>query len=218
MRATLVIWVAAVGFVVTASTARAQTAAQPGVEVFRGYISANGGYQTTSTDFLDSVDFTEFLEQARVESSYSVGTGPQLDLAGAVRLWRLVGVGMGVTRFSRTGDASVVAQIPHPFFFDRPRSIEGEAAGLKREEIAVHLQAVAFLPTRGRFSVALFGGPSLFSVKQSLVSRVKYDEQYPYDTAAFSGAQAGRASESNLGFNAGADVGYFFGRMWVLAP
>jgi opacity protein-like surface antigen len=212
MRATLVIGVAAVAFAATTSTALAQTSAKPAAETFRGYVSANGGYQATSTDFRDTVAFTEFLEEAQVESSYSVSTGPQLDVAGAVRLWRLVGVGVGVTRFSRTGGASVAAEIPHPFFFDRPRAIEGEASGLKREELAVHLQAVAFLPTPGRFSVALFGGPSLFSVKQGLVSRVEYNQEYPYDTAAFSGTRTDRASESNLGFNAGADVGFFLSR------
>jgi hypothetical protein len=212
MRATLVLGVAAVAFVVTPSTALAQAPAQPRAELRRAYLSANGSYQATSTDFGDSVAFTEFLEEARVESSYSVGAGPQLDLAGVVRLWRLVGVGAGVTRFSRTGRASVAAQIPHPFFFDRPRSIEGEAAGLKREELAVHVQAVVFLPAGERFSVALFGGPSLFNVKQNLISRVEYVQLYPYDTAEFSGTQTGRGSESSLGFNAGADVGYFFGR------
>ena len=194
-------------FVSTGTGAFAQTD-QP----FRGFVSVNGGYQASSTDFRDSIAVTEFAEQGTIDSAYAVDKGPQLDISGGARVWRMLGVGAAVTRFTKSGAASVTGRIPHPFFFNQLRSVEGEASGLKHEELAIHLQAMAFVPVGERFSVALFAGPSFFNVKQGLVQRIQFAQQYPYDTATFSGADTQTPSESAIGFNAGADVGYFFAR------
>src|SRR4029079_15604800 len=83
---------------------------------------------------------------------------------------RNIGVGVGVTRYSKNTPTAFSASVPHPFFFNRPRDVEGEAAGIKREELAVHVQARAtFVPTR-RVHAVVFGGPSFFSVKQGIVN------------------------------------------------
>jgi hypothetical protein len=102
--------------------------------------------------------------------------------------------------------------VPHPFFFNRPRSVSGEAAGLRREELAVHVQARAVLPVTRRVQVMVFGGPSFYQVRQGLVHEVAYSESYPYDEATFDGATTGRAEQSPYGFNVGGDVAYFFSR------
>jgi opacity protein-like surface antigen len=203
----LVIGIAAAAFALIATPALAQTG-----ESFRGFVSVNGGYQASSTDFRDSIAVTEFVEQGSVDSSYTVKGGPQLDIAGGARVWRSLGIGVGVTRFSKSGAASVAGKIPHPFFFNQARSVEGEAAGLKREELAVHIQAMAIVPGGERLSLAVFAGPSFFNIKQGIVQRLQYSQQYPYDTATFSGVDTDTPSESAIGFNAGADVGYFFAR------
>ena len=207
MRSGLVSGIVAAAFVLIATPTLAQTG-----EPFRGFVSINGGYQASSTDFRHSLVFTEFVEQGSVDSSYTVKSGPQFDIGGGARVWRSLGIGVGVTRFSKSGAASVTGKIPHPLFFNQPRSVGGEAAGLKREELAVHIQAMAIVPTGERLSVAVFAGPSFFSVKQELVQKLQYSQQYPYDTATFSGADTSTPSESTIGFNAGADVGYFFAR------
>ena len=207
MRSRLVTGIAAAAFVLMGTPTLAQTG-----EPFRGYVSVNGGYQANSTDFHDSIAFTEFVEQGSIDSSYSVKSGPQLDIAGGARVWRALGIGVGVTRFSKSGTASVAGKIPHPFFFNQARSVEGEAAGLKREELAIHIQAMAIIPGGERLSLAVFAGPSFFNVKQGIVKKLQYSQQYPYDTATLSGVDADTPSESAIGFNAGADVGYFFAR------
>ena len=207
MRSGLVSRIATAAFVLMATPTLAQTG-----EPFRGFVSINGGYQASSTDFRDSLVFTEFVEQGSVDSSYRVKSGPQFDIGGGARVWRSLGIGVGVTRFSKSSGASVTGKIPHPLFFNQPRSVEGEAAGLKREELAVHIQAMAIVPGGERFSLAVFAGPSFFNVKQGIVQNLQYSQQYPYDTATFSGVDTDTPSESTIGFNAGADVGYFFAR------
>ena len=207
MRSTLVTGIAAAACLVMETPTLAQTG-----EPLRGFVSINGGYQASSTDFRDNIVFTEFVEQGSVDSSYTVKSGPQLDIAGGARVWRSLGIGVGITRFSKSGQASVAGKIPHPFFFNQPRSVEGEAGGLKREELAFHIQAMAIVPAGERLSLAVFAGPSFFNVKQGIVQKLQYSQQYPYDTATFSGVDTDTPSESTIGFNAGADVGYFFAR------
>jgi opacity protein-like surface antigen len=207
MGAGLVTAVVAAVLVLIGTTAFAQSG-----EPLRGFVSINGGYQASSTDFRDSIVFTEFVEQGSIDSSYNVKTGPQLDVAGGARVWRSLGIGAGITRFSNSGTATVTGKIPHPFFFNQTRSVEGEAAGLKREELAFHIQAMAMVPGGERLSLVVFGGPSFFNVKQGIVQKLQYSQQYPYDTATFSGVDTDTPSESAIGFNAGADVGYFFAR------
>ena len=66
MRSGLVTGIAAAAFVLMGTPTLAQTG-----EPFRGFVSINGGYQASSTDFRDSIAFTEFVEQGSVDSSYN---------------------------------------------------------------------------------------------------------------------------------------------------
>ncbi len=179
---------------------------------FRGYVTINGGYQATSNDFGDSTTFRANAEDGRLETDYAVQAGPAVDIAGSATVWRQLAIGVGVTRFSRSTPLTINASVPHPFFFNQPRSVTGEVGGLKREELAVHLQARGLIPTRGRLQAMVFGGPSFFRVKQGVISQVVYAETYPYDVASVGQALTTDASESKLGFNVGGDIAYFFTR------
>ena len=117
-----------------------------------------------------------------------------------------------MSRFSVATPASLSATIPHPFFFNRPRSVSGEAAGLKREELAIHIQAGGVFPIGARFQVMVFGGPSFFQVTQGVVTDLTYSDSYPYDTASFRSAVTTSEKQNKIGFNAGGDVAFFFTR------
>ncbi len=102
--------------------------------------------------------------------------------------------------------------MPHPFFFNRPRQVGGDVACLKREELGINFRVAAVLPAGDRFQASVFGGPSLFRIKQGIVTDIVYDQSYPYDEARFVRAETTEADGSRLGFNVGADLGYFFTR------
>lgn len=178
----------------------------------RVYISVNGGSQTTSTDFADNVVFTEFVEEGDFDAAYGIDPGAIFDIGGGMRLPFNLGIGGGVTRFDQSDDASVNARIPHPFFFDRDRSIAGSAASLTRTETAVHLEVRWFAPIPGAVELSVFGGPTYVSVTQELVTAVAFSQTYPFDVATFTAAASGTQTESAVGYNVGADVGYFFSR------
>jgi hypothetical protein len=178
----------------------------------RIYVSVNGAFQTAGDDFGETVTFRENAEDGRFSTDYRVKSGPALNLSVGASVWRNIGVGVGVTRYSKNTPTEFTASVPHPFFFNRPREVEGEVAGIEREELAVHVQARAtFVPTP-RIQAVVFGGPSFFKVKQGIVNDFEITEEYPYDTATFSRGLFTTVDESKIGFNVGADVGYFFTR------
>lgn len=177
----------------------------------RLFISVDGIYQAGSNDFGDSVTIRENAENGRFETDYAVDAGPAFNISGAGVLWRNLAVGVGVSRFSKSTVTVIDASVPHPFFFNQPRSVTGEFGGT-RSELAVHVQVRGLFPVSDRVQVTLFGGPSFFTVEQSIVSDFDYTEAYPFDAAAFSRAVGDMQSESKVGFNVGGDVAYFFSR------
>src|SRR5690606_40021055 len=77
-------------------------------------------------------------------------------------------------------------------------------------ELAIHFRAAGVFRLNNRIEVVAFGGTSFFRVKQGIVRDFTYADEYPYDAVSFVRADVTTAEESALGFNAGADVGYFF--------
>jgi hypothetical protein len=177
----------------------------------RAVISINGGYQSASDTFSQEQTFSLYQETARYTSSYEVQSGPTIDAGGALRLWKGLGAGAAFTTFKDERDITIEGTLPHPFFFDRQRPISGTAPGT-REETAVHVNAVYFLPVSPKFQVLVFGGPSFFTVKQSVVGPINYAEAFPYDTVTFTSATVREEKESKVGFNVGADVGFYFSK------
>jgi hypothetical protein len=123
-----------------------------------------------------------------------------------VRVAGNFGVGFAVSSFNKDSNAAVTGTVPHPFFFNTPRPLSGTATGTERTELATHIQA-AYIITSGRIDVAVSGGPSIFNVKQGLVSDVTYSDSYPFDSVTFTSATTTSVSVTKLGFNVGADIG-----------
>ena len=200
------------GAVLLPATAGAQTG---------GWVSFNGATQATATRFNENVGFVEFHEDADFNAAYDVGTGTVFDGGGGVRLANGLGVGVAVSRFDKVLDpASIDARIPHPFFFDRARSLgpsavgvvdaDGAASDLTRLETAVHVEVRWFESVGDTVELAVFGGPTFFNLEQDLVAAVAYDHVYPYNDANLTSASKMPRSASAIGFHAGADIGFFF--------
>lgn len=177
-----------------------------------GFLIVNGGYQLTSNNFTDGATRRQYAEDGRVDTTYKVNAGPAFNVAAGARVWKALGVGVGVSRFSTSTPATLTGSVPNPFFFNQPRSISGSVGGLKREELAVHVQARGMLEAGPRLEVMAFGGPSFFQVKQSVVTDFSISESYPYDAATFQSAITTQSTTSKIGVNAGGDVAFFFTR------
>jgi len=175
----------------------------------RGFLYITGGAQATSTDFSDPVIFVANAESVSASVDHTVDIGPFVDVSAGVLVASRFAVGAGVTHFTQDGEAVVRAGIPHPFFFDRDRPIEGTTTA-PRTEVAVHLQAHWLLADSDTLLVTIFGGPSLFKFEQDRVQEVSFQDAFPFETATFGTASKMTQSESAVGFHVGADVAAFF--------
>lgn len=189
-------------------------AAQPAPGRF--WFGVSGGVQSTANGFGDAFDVTSQFqdpEQATATATYPVKAGALVDGRFQVRLWKGFAVGLGVTHYSHRGDAAITARVPHPFQFNQFRTVEGTTS-TRRGETGAHLQFAYMVPIGERLRITGFAGPSRLSVEQTLISDVQYTQTFPFDNAAFSGATTRRSTASAMGFNAGADVAWMFGRQF----
>jgi hypothetical protein len=178
----------------------------------RLFVSVNGAFQSATNDFTDRFEFESNLETGFTETDYRVQSGFLFDAGAGYRLWKNLGVGVAVSVFNQKDSAPTTSSFPHPFFFEQPRMVTGDAIGVTRREIATHVQAMYLWKISDAVRLVLSGGPSFMSVEQDLVTEVTITEAFPYDTATFSSARKERKSGSSPAFNVGADV------MWMFQP
>lgn len=173
-------------------------------------ISVGGGAQPSTNRLSESIELTKYHESAPVTAELPTSAVPFFDAGATFRVYRAVGAGVAVSVLSDSDSAAVAGQMPHPFYFNRARSISGQA-GVKRQEVAVHLDGT-YLIESSSLNLLLFGGASFFNVEQDIVTDVFYDETYPYDAATYTSAKVAQVKVSETGYNAGADV------TWKLSP
>jgi hypothetical protein len=180
----------------------------------RFVMSLNAGLQTSASGRLsDHFEFESNAETAAGDVRYPLQPGVLFDAGVGLRVWKNLGAGVAVSRATGEGSAQVDAQIPHPFQFQQPRAVSGEQSGITHAETGVHLQLQYSIATGSRFTLVLSGGPSWLNVEQEVVIAVLYDEDYPYDEAAFRSATTRRSKASVTGLNAGVDLRWMPGRV-----
>ena len=131
-----------------------------------------------------------------------------------VRLNPNLGLSLGVSYAQGRADADVVAETPHPFYFDQPRFISGTVSDVHHAELAVHAGLLHVVRLSARTDLAISGGVSYFHVTQDLVDRVFYSDAYPFDTATFEDASLASVTGSALGFHVAADLAWKLGTRW----
>jgi len=174
-------------------------------------VSINGGGQVSSNTVSQSFSVQKNLEAAPITVDMSAKRAPIFDAGIVVRIAGPLAVGFAVSYLTHDSTASITADIPHPFFFNRPRSISGSTP-VSRTEGAGHIEAVYELSGGGRLDVLLSGGPSIFNVRQTLVTDVTYSDAFPFDTATFRAGVTADATKTVAGFNVGGDVTWRFSR------
>ncbi len=129
-----------------------------------------------------------------VNTTYDVGSGPFFDGGVLVRLAGGLYAGAAVSAFMKQDNGDIASTIPHPFFYNTPRSVAGAAENLERRELVTHVQAAYVISARNKLDIAISVGPSWFHVTQDLVTDMTFSERYPYDTATFTAASTAAVS------------------------
>jgi hypothetical protein len=149
---------------------------------------------------------------------YTVPTLKGLDAAGGIFFTRNLGAGIAVSSVGSSSGAKVSTTKQNPFFpYDTASDTFDGQTALARHETGVHLQFV-FKPVlkNTRVQVRLYGGPTCFFVRQTLVKYFTYTDMYfpfnPGYTVKITNYFSEQVNRSSWGVNGGVDVGYFFAR------
>ena len=184
--------------------------AQVGGGRFR--LSVNGGAQLSDNTVSQSFSVEKNLEPAPITSNAGEKRGSVVDAGVAARIKGRFGAGFAISYFTHRATADITAMIPHPFFFNQPRTLTG-TTGMNRTETASHIQAIVQVPAGQRVDVLLSAGPSYFHLDQTVVTDVLFGDAYPFDAPAFSEATKSGITTNKLGYNVGADVTWKLSRV-----
>jgi len=201
-------------FVLAISTLGPTTvAAQTGQRDGKGFLNVSVGYQPRVQDGSDSQSLSLYGEQGRVDARYGIRTGVLFDASGGVRVWRSLGVGLGVSWTASSRSGQVAASVPHPLFTGRNRTANTAIADLNHTEVGVHVLAVWVVPVSDKVEVLLSGGPSIFNVRQDVLARVDIVETAPMPFDQVSVVPVTTEHRKTVtGANVGAEVTYMITR------
>jgi hypothetical protein len=171
----------------------------------------NGAFGAGELAFSESRPFTLYLEPTTLDVQYEEQAGPGLDLGLQFNLVRHLGVLAGFSSVNRDGTGSYSTALPHPLYFNRPRSVSGSINALKYSETAGHLD-LAVTGAAGAFEFTAFAGATFFQVKADVADAIQYSQAYPYDTVTATSLPTKTLSDSPIGFNAGARLDFGFGK------
>lgn len=177
----------------------------------RFHIGVGGGITLGSIGWSATSTWEVAQETAELTADYDSGIGPAFEGLLGVRFTPRFGFRATFGWSRRDTEATLTGSLPHPFFFDRPRTVSGQVSGLEYTQLASNLD-LEWRPLVGRVSVAVFGGVALVRVEADFVERIEFDEQYPYDEATFRNAVTqGSRSDAVVGWSAGASVSHALG-------
>jgi len=205
-KSVLSIAVAAVAFLAAwPSTARAQQGPLGG----KVFVSVNFGIQVGDNSLVRESSFDLYDETATVEVNQTINNGAFLEFAGAYKVRDDLGVGLSYNFVSNSGEGTISGSLPHPQFFDQPRTFTASEDDLAHSENAFHFQAVWFVPFTEKVDFTISGGPSLFNVKQELIRSVAFSENPPsFTSVTIDSVEVIELRDSAWGFNIGADMTY----------
>jgi hypothetical protein len=170
----------------------------------KGYVTVNGGAQVGSDTLEQSSTFPLYDETASVSTSQKVKGGGFFDIGGAYRVWgNNLLAGVSFSHMASKSDVSLTGSIPDPAVFDRPRTVSSTQNGAKHSENTIHIAAIWMIPVAHKLDVGVFGGPSIFQVKQDTITTLTVTEPGPTVSAPLT-----QISKSAFGANFGVDVQY----------
>ena len=172
-------------------------------------VSANLGIQVGDNDLARSTSFDLYDETATVDFTQTINNGFFFEFGGAYKVQPNFGVGLTYGFLSNSGPGSVSGSLPHPLFFSRPRSFSADVDDLDHSEQSLHFQAIYFMPFTDKVDFAFSGGPSLFNVKQQLLTGVNFTDVPPsFDSVTIDSVNSVELKDSGWGFNLGAEMTY----------
>lgn len=177
----------------------------------KAFVDVNGLYQAHSRNLTQKGTLSLYDETGSFEATQALDNGALWDVGFGYRVARELSVGLGVAQFTKSGRGTVSGTVPHPLFYDRPRTYAQDVRPGHRTR-TIYLQARYHLaiPAADRLDVALLAGPAHLRVRQGLVGDVSVAEVGPPYSSVNATSVLVERTKSTLGVLVGADVGYRF--------
>ncbi len=191
---------------------RARSAERGWLDVNLGMASAAQGTRETQATWLERGEIATFA------ATYKAPAGAGVDIGGGFMFTPVIGAGISVSGTAHMSPADLAISVPHPYYYNRYAS-DGAATeeDLTYTEGAVHIQAMLNVPTNNdRIRMRLFGGPSYFKLTGDAVTEVRWDQVtlFTANEVSITGYSAKEVTAEAWGFHAGADLSFFFSRVF----
>lgn len=183
-------------------------AAAQGAPTDRVFLNIGFGVESGSSNATDTKTYTLYDETATTTTSTTWTSGSFFGSGVDFRVFKNLTVGISYHQETNSEDAQVTGSVPHPIFFNRPRSFDTTAGGLYRRENATHLSFGWIVPINPKLDVLVSAGPSFFRLEQDVVSDVVIAEKGGDYTEVVVAPTVVTQKRSATGFNAAADVTY----------
>lgn len=183
-------------------------AAAQGAPTDRVFLNIGFGVESGSSNATDTKTYTLYDEPATTTTSTTWTSGSFFGAGVDFRVFKNLTVGVSYHQETNSEDAQVTGSVPHPIFFNRPRSFDTTAGGLYRRENATHLSFGWIVPINPKLDVLVSAGPSFFRLEQDVVSDVVIAEKGGDYTEVVVAPTVVTQKRSATGFNAAADVTY----------
>jgi hypothetical protein len=197
------------------------SAAAKGQRFARGWIDVDFGVAISAKNDYTSTDIrTLFREPATFTVGYHLPAGAAFDFGGGFMFTPVFGLGVSFGGTAHQSPADLTIHIPHPTIANRYADDSTETdSDLQRVESHVNIVAMFASDPSARYRVRVFGGPTLFRMRQDVVDNIGFDQSFSLlganivDITTFDTTQIDFGDAIGWGFNVGADVSWFFTRV-----
>jgi hypothetical protein len=166
-------------------------------------VSAGGLLNTNLVD--SAATATIYNQSAALAESRDVSGGLLLDVSAAVPVRGRLSAGASVSFRSADSDSAITAVVPHPLFFDAPRTVSTTATGLKSSQTWIGLLGFYTLPSSSKLSLRLFGGPAVVRVSHDTVESFTVTETSDVSAPTIA-VTPGNVGRTFWGVEAGGDL------------
>lgn len=194
--------------VLSVSPAFAQTAPAAAEKLF---VNVSAGGQLTTVVGKGAASTSVYNQTALAATSREVSGGPLFDVTFGVPVRGRFAVGGTVSLRTAKSDAALSASVPHPLFFDAPRSVTTTIAGMKHQETWLGVLAAYALSSSDRGSITVMAGPMVVAVKHDSVTGIAVAEGASVASPTVT-ATIGSISKSFWGYTIGADARVMMGK------
>jgi len=200
-------WMAGCALAVIFSASNAQAQMVPWED--KGYVGISVGVQAQGHKFTEVSRPEIYGEAATLSVAHDIDPGLLFDVAGGVRVWKNLAVGIGFSAFSKSETPTLNGEIPNPLTPHSPRSTSVSTGELSHRETAVHLQLLWMLPLTNEFDLAFVAGPSFYNIQQDVITNISLAEgAAPFTSVSITAVENTSASKRATGFTIGVDGSY----------